>query len=262
MELPGLSIKKQVDEFVDGVKDQLGGIFFFIAIIWAFFITDYVPYVNWYKWFALRPRHLTGLHGVLTMPFAHGGFGHIVSNTIPLIITLITLAALRPKTWPWVVGLLIVTSGALTWLIGGYNQSIIGASGLVLGLVTFLISPGLFLLAWWGIGRFRGSAKAYPYKIRMVPLVVSGIVGFFCLDNIFFNLFPVAPSMSGSNVSIIAHWCGAIAGCLVAFIFIRDGQGDVLPENVKSTIDEITSGKTVLEDLEGDPTNPYKPSAS
>ena len=48
----------------------------------------------------------------------------------------------------------------------------------------------------------------------------------------------------------------------MAFIFIRDGQGDALPEDVKNTIDEITSGKSVLEDLEGDPKNPYKSSVS
>lgn len=262
MELPGLSFKKQLDGFIDGVWSQLGGIAILLGAIWLVFLTDYIPYVQWSDWLALRPRHVTGLHGILTMPFAHGGFAHILSNTIPLIITLLTLTALRPKTWKWVVGLLIVTSGALTWLIAGYNSSIVGASGLVLALVTFLISPGLFLLAWWGYQRFWGHSKPYPFKIRLIPIAVSAVVGFFCMDNLFFNLVPVMAPMGGSNVSWPAHWSGAIAGCIVAFLFIRSGEGDALPDEVNEAITELKSKGTTMEDLEGDPKNPYKPSVS
>lgn len=257
MELPGLSLRKQLDEFVDGVWGQLGGIFFFIAAIWALFLTDYIPYLDWHRWFALRPRHITGAIGILTMPFVHGSLAHILSNTIPLIITMITLAALRPKTWAWVVGLLIVVSGALTWLVGGYNQVIVGASALVLGMVTFLIAPGLFLLVWWGYHKLRGQSKTYPFKIRLIPIVVSGVVGFFCLDNLFFNLVPVMAPIGGANVSWRAHWCGAIAGCIVAFLFIRSGQVDDLPDEVKNTLNEFTSNKSVVEDFEADPKTPY-----
>lgn len=242
MDIPGLSFSKQADSFLEALKGQLGGIVILIAAIWAVFVTDYIPYIQWHQWLALRPRHLTGLHGILTMPFVHGGFAHILSNTIPLIITLITLAALRPKTWPYVVGLLILTSGTLTWLVGGYDQSIVGASGLVLALVTFLVAPGGFILAWWGYHWFRKESKPYPYKIRLIPLVVSGLVGFFCLDNLFLNLVPVF-AMPGSNVSWRAHWCGAIAGLLVAFVFVRSGQVDSLPEELAAA--GLKTGPTV-----------------
>ena len=241
MEFPGLSLRKQTDSLVDGVKGQLGGILIFIAVIWGVYLSDYIPYVEWYKWLALRPRQLYGLHGIATMPFVHGSIAHILSNTIPLIITLITLAALRPKTWPWVVALIILVSGALTWMFGE-NSPIVGASALVLGLVTFLIFPGMGLVAWWGLNRIRKEPQPYPFQVRILPLIVSGVVGFFCLDNLFFNLVPVFAPMAGGSISWRAHWCGAIAGCLVALIFARSGQADKLPQEVAN----------VLKDFDGD----------
>lgn len=238
MKMPGMSfVSKQADSIVDAAKEQLGGVFALIAVIWVVYILDFIPYVQFSHWLALRPRQLIGLPGVVTMPFVHGGLAHILSNTVPLIITLITLVVLKPKTWPKVVGLLIVTSGALTWIFGEPTL-IVGASALVLALVTFLVSPGGFLVGWWGYNRIRKQSKPYPYEIRMIPLVVSAVVGFFCLDNLFFNLVPVFAPMGGANVSWRAHWCGAIAGCIVAFFFIRAGQSDDIgqPETPKGSV--------------------------
>lgn len=242
MELPGVSLKKQADSFVDGVKGQLGGIVIFIVVIWVIFLSDYIPYVQWHQWLALRPRQLTGLHGILTMPFVHGGFAHILSNTIPLVITLITLSALRPKTWPYVVATLILVSGTLTWAFGE-NNPIVGASGLVLGLVTFLIAPGLAVVGWWVYNKVRKQSKPFPWKIRVVPLVVSAVVGFFCLDNLFFNLIPVFAPMGGANVSWRAHWCGAIAGFVVGLMFAKSGKADALPHEVSDVLDSFDGNK-------------------
>ncbi len=240
MEFPGLPFRKQADSFVDGLLSQLGGITLFIGIIWIIFLTDYIPFLQWHQWLALRPRQLIGLHGILTMPFVHGSIPHIVSNTIPMIITLLTLAALRPKTWPWVVLAVILVSGALTWLFGE-NHPIVGASALVLGLVTFLVAPGGFLLSWWGYQRLMGHSRPYPLKIHIVPLIVSGLVGFFCLDNLFFNLVPVMAPMGGANVSWRAHWCGALAGFIVAFLFARTGQTDAVPRDVREVFEDFDS---------------------
>lgn len=240
MELPGMSLKRRADSLVDDIQGQLGGIVLFVGCIWLIFLSDYVPYVEWYRWLALRPRQLIGLHGIVTMPFVHGSFAHILSNTIPLIIMLLTLAALRPQTWRWVVAALILMSGLLTWTFGE-NNPIVGASALVLGLVTFLTAPGLGLLTWWGLNRVRHRPRPYPFRVRLVPLLVSGVVGFFCLDNLFFNLVPVFAPIGGASVSWRAHWCGAIAGCIVAFVFARSGQIDSLPKEVEDVMQSLAA---------------------
>lgn len=224
MEFPELSLKRHTDSFVDAAKSQFGGILLFVSVIWIVFLADYLPYVHLQRWLALYPRDVSGLLGVATMPFVHGSLKHIVSNTIPLIIMLISLAAMRPKQWPVVVALITVVSGALTWLVASSTNQIVGASGLVLGLVTFLIAPGGFLVGWWAMNRFTKRDKPYPFKVRLVPIIASAVVGFFCLDNLFFNLIPVFAPMGGQGISFTAHWCGAAAGLIVAFLFARNGE--------------------------------------
>ena len=223
MNFPEFALKKHADTIVDAAKSQFGGILVFVAVIWGVYAADCLPYVEFHRWFALYPKRLSGVMGIVTMPLVHGSFRHIVSNTIPLIIMLITLAALQPKSWKKVVGLVTVVAGSLTWLLGpstnqnGDVMAIVGASGLVLGLVTFLIAPGVFLIAWWGINRVAKTKQPYPLRIRPVPIVVSAVVGFFCLDNLFLDLVPVFAPLGGAGISYTAHWCGAAAGLFVAY---------------------------------------------
>lgn len=231
MKFPELSLVKQADSFFEEAKSQLGGIVLLVAVIWFFFLASFIPYVHLDRWLALYPRQLTGVLGIATMPLVHGDLRHILSNTIPLIVMLITLASLRPKQWPRVVGLVTIISGALTWVLASSSSKILGASGLVLGLVTFLIAPGVFLLAWWAYNRILKQSKPYPFQVRAIPLVVSVIVGFFCLDNIFFNLVPSFAPMGGTTVSYTAHWCGAASGLIVAFLYARSGETIPNPPN-------------------------------
>lgn len=224
MNFQTLSLKKYADSIFDAAKSQFGGILLLIGGIWAVYLLDFVPFINLGDWLALYPRRITGLIGIATMPLVHGGLTHLVSNTIPLIVTLITLATLRPKQWVTIVGLITVLSGVLTWVAASSQTQIVGASGLILGLVTFLIAPGGFVLAWWVRNRFSKQERPYPFQVALLPIVVSAVVGFFCLDNLLFNLVPIFAPMGGNGISYTAHWCGAIAGVIVAFFWARNGE--------------------------------------
>jgi len=77
----------------------------------------------------IEPRELDGLTGIALSPFLHGGFGHLIANTVPFVamgaaIALSGLARVLAVT-------LIVAgvSGAGTWLIGSEGSVHIGASG-------------------------------------------------------------------------------------------------------------------------------------
>jgi len=213
------TVKEHADSVVDAAKQQLGGILLVVGVIWGVYLIDFVlPFVNFNDYLALVPRKASGLIGVLTMPLVHGGFRHLLSNTIPLIIMLLAIAILRPKRWMLIVGLITLLSGALTWLLASTN--VVGASALVLGLMTYLLAPGGFYLAWIGLNRFvRKESRPYPFKIRMVPMIVSGVVGFFFLSSLISNLIPGLP-----GVSWTAHFSGAVAGVIVAFWFANSGE--------------------------------------
>lgn len=67
--------------------------------------------------FGLVPRTVNGLAGIVTMPFLHGGWHHLLRNTVPLCLLLFLLAGSRARSDRIVMGLVLV-GGTLLWLFG------------------------------------------------------------------------------------------------------------------------------------------------
>ena len=118
--------------------------------------------------YGIEPREPDGLIGVVTAPFLHGGFGHLIGNTIPLVVlgALIALGgALRLLA---VTAIVALVGGLGTWLVAPEGTVHVGASGIVFGFATYLIARGLFsrrlaqlavgivVLALWGVTLLRG----------------------------------------------------------------------------------------------------------
>jgi membrane associated rhomboid family serine protease len=92
--------------------------------------------------FGIRPRQLSGLPGILFAPLVHGGFAHLLANTPPLVVAGTAMLYLYPSSSLRVLPAVYLGSGIAVWLLG--RDSIhIGASGLVYGLVTYVLVAGL-----------------------------------------------------------------------------------------------------------------------
>jgi len=90
------------------------------------------------------PRDVTSLAAILTAPFVHASLGHLIANSIPLFV-LGALVLLRGVTeFAVVVQLSILIGGAGTWLIGASGSRHVGASGIVLGLMGYLLFRAAF----------------------------------------------------------------------------------------------------------------------
>ena len=126
------------------------------------------------------------------MPFLHANLHHLVSNTIPLFVLLILLAGSRAESWEVVV-IISCLGGFLLWIFGRPAVHI-GASGLISGLVAFLILSGFL-------------------ERRIVPLLIALVVGFLYGGSLILGVLP----RIGSQISWDGHLCGAIAGGLVAY---------------------------------------------
>lgn len=230
-------LRGNIDRFFDRLKDQLGAMFLVVISLWAMWGLDVVVGLfggNLSGWLAMRPRQLVGLPGIFTMPFAHANFWHLAYNTWGLIIAIALIVILRPQSWLKVLGAVYLMSGLLTWLFG--SGTIVGASGVVLGLVCFLVAPGVLLIGWWGIQKVTKHTKPCPIHVQIVPLVVSVLIAIFYLQNLFFNLVPIPGLNTGNNTSWSAHWCGAIAGLAVAFVFYK--SEDTAETSEKSLVEE------------------------
>lgn len=187
-------------DHVHSVGSDLRGIVLFIGLIWLVFVLDRVlPLEN----FGLIPRSLRGLAGIVTLPFLHGDWAHITSNTVPLFLLLLLLAGSRANSIDIVVFISILAGIAL-WLFGR-TAIHIGASVLVFGLIGFLVCAGFFEK------RLLSACIAIGVAVTYGSTLLSGIL----------------PTNSG--VSWEGHLFGACAGGLVAYYISGDlkrGTGD------------------------------------
>jgi len=92
----------------------------------------------------IYPRSLAGLPGIISAPFLHAGFGHLVGNSVPLVILGLVIAAAGARRVVEVTLVVFAIAGLGTWLTGPSHTSTIGASGLVFGYAGFLIARGFF----------------------------------------------------------------------------------------------------------------------
>jgi len=176
------------------IQEELRWVLILVAILWGVHLVDVVLPID-FNAYGLRPRTIGGLIGIPLMPFLHGGWGHLISNTIPLAVLLVLLAGSRAKSIGIVVGLVLL-GGLFLWLFG--RSSIhIGASGLVYGLIAFLIASGFL-------------------ERRLGTLLVALLVLFLYGGSM---LWGVLPSMN-QGVSWDGHLFGAIAGGLLAYSLV------------------------------------------
>ncbi len=113
----------------------------FVALIWA------IALLNWMldlgpDDFGIRPRELAGLPGILFAPLVHGGFGHLIANTLPLFVLGTAMLYLYPNAALRVLPAVYFGPGVAVWLFarGGIH---LGASGLIYGMVTYIFVAGL-----------------------------------------------------------------------------------------------------------------------
>jgi membrane associated rhomboid family serine protease len=130
---------------VDGAKISSGVklLILLVGLMWVSEVVD-TALNGELDQYGIISRQPDGLFGIITAPFLHMGFGHLISNTLPLV-TLGLLIAVSGAKRLFAVTAIIVTLGGLgTWLISPPNTITIGASGLVFGYAAYLIARGIF----------------------------------------------------------------------------------------------------------------------
>ena len=139
---------------------------------------------------AVIPRELRSLPGVVGMPFVHGSWWHLISNTMPLLILGGMVMFRGSRYFGAVTFAIMLLGGILLWCFGR-NAAHIGASGLAFGYLGFLVTRGLCERSWQSIG-----------VAALVVFLYGGMI------------WGVVPRDDG--VSWEAHLFGLLAGMVVA----------------------------------------------
>ena len=130
-----------------------------LAVLWVIFVVDIVLrtvfgiYIA--MWLGLRPRDIHGLVGIVTSHFLHANVAHITANSIGLLLLgWLSCKYSRSLTLVAILYSMLI-AGSLTWLIGSWSQPAgtlpavhVGASGVIFGLIGWLVANGLFRREW------------------------------------------------------------------------------------------------------------------
>jgi membrane associated rhomboid family serine protease len=92
----------------------------------------------------LVPHSFIGLRGILFAPFLHGGFYHVMANTVPFIILGWFVMLRSIKDFYFVSVMSALVGGLGTWLVGRPCSVHVGASGVIFGYFGYLLFRGYF----------------------------------------------------------------------------------------------------------------------
>ncbi len=114
-----------------------------VVAIWIIEIVDSVALGERLQRNGIQPRRFEGLDGILWQPFLHSDFGHVASNSVPLLALGGLVAVKGMRYWSRVTLVTIVVGGSLTWALAGDGNHI-GASGVVFGYLGAILGAAVF----------------------------------------------------------------------------------------------------------------------
>ena len=163
----------------------------FVALLYLIELLDVILPTNLDR-FGIEPRKVSGLDGIFWAPLLHHGWGHLLSNTLPVLLFGFLAMSSGLGQWIAVTATIWLTSGIGVWLIGGSGVTV-GASGLALGWLTFLLVRGIFT--------------------RSFPQLLIAVVLFVYWGSTLLGILPGDPGVSWQG-----HLFGAGAGVLAAWM--------------------------------------------
>lgn len=168
-----------------------------VTIFWAIEILDFFVFKGSLDRYGIQPHEVIGLRGILFAPFLHGGFGHLMANTIPFIILGWLTMIQETKDFYIVSFLSALVGGMGVWVFGAPGSIHIGASILIYGYLGFLLLRGYFQ--------------------RNFPSIALSIFVAVAYGGLIWGVFP-----SDMRVSWQGHLFGFIGGAIAAKIIAQE----------------------------------------
>lgn len=163
----------------------------FVGLLYVVELTDTIL-GNTLDASGVRPREVEGLDGILWAPMLHGGWGHLMANTVPLLVLGFLILLSGVARWAAVTAVVWVVGGLGTWLTGGEQTVHLGASVLAFGWLVYLLVRGFF----------SGSATQ----------IMVGVVLLFLYGGLLLGVLPGQPGVSWQG-----HLFGAVGGVVAAW---------------------------------------------
>ena len=180
-------------------QSQADGIVTLLALVAIMWLVEIVNSLDSYRLDSdgIVPRSVSHLDGIVFAPFLHASFSHLIANTVPFLILGFAIALSGARRLLRVSLIVALVSGLGTWLIAPANTVTVGASGVVFGYATYLITRGLF-------------------DRRIVEIALGVAVAVLFGGALVYDLIP------HSGISWQAHLFGGIGGVIAAATIAPD----------------------------------------
>jgi len=167
----------------------------FIIGLWFIHLISYIIPL---QQFGLIPRTSIGLIGIITSPFLHGSWSHLIGNTTSLIGLLLILFLLEGDKMIIKLMFMVLIGGSLTWLFAR-TANHIGASGLIFSIWGYVL-----LSAW-----FSGQVK----------YIWLSIIVIFFYEGMIYGILPLQVSVSWES-----HLSGLLTGIYLAWFYHKKNK--------------------------------------
>ena len=179
--------------------------------------------VSLYK-LGIKPLDFNGLIGIVTSPMIHSDWGHLGSNTLPLIILSTGIFYFYRKIALEVVLSVYFSTGFWVWLFARETYHI-GASGIIYGFAAFIFFSGIFRREKWSIALALAVMVLYGGMVK-----------------------GIAPSPDHPHMSWESHLIGGLSGILVAFYYRKAHNARFLQRKIDEAKPEDRMSLTYFND--------------
>ncbi|MBI8988748.1 rhomboid family intramembrane serine protease [Corynebacterium sp. CCM 8863] len=166
-----------------------------VIAIWGVFLLNILSggYLNS---FGIRPLDPAFLPTILSAPFLHADFAHIMGNTTVGVVAAFLIGLSGKRTFFEVTMICMVVGGLGAWLLGGVGTNHIGASGVVYGWMSYLMVRGFYN--------------------RSLGQILVGVILVFSFSGMVYGFLPQA------GLSWQGHLFGAVGGVIAGATITSD----------------------------------------
>lgn len=170
-----------------------------VTVLWGVELFDWLVLRGALDGLGIQPRTLSGLQAIVVAPWLHAGFGHLLANTIPLMVLGWFVMLRRTSDFFIVMLATLLVSGLGIWLFGGAATIHLGISGVIFGLFGYLLARG--------------------YYERSVVAIALAVVAFLIYGGMVWGMLPLQ-----SGVSWQGHLFGFVGGVIIAYLQVRSAH--------------------------------------
>jgi membrane associated rhomboid family serine protease len=168
-------------------------------LLYAIKLYESIYHVH-FTYLGVYPKSIKGLIGIITHPFVHSDWNHLLNNSVSLFFLSLAIIYFYKKIAFEIITFLWFVSGFWLWIFGRESYHI-GASTLVYAFASFLFFSGVFR--------------------KNKSLAIISLLIVFLYGSMVWGIFPIK-----MQISFEAHLAGFLAGLAFAFYYRKQGPED------------------------------------